>query len=101
MEALSAETRSIVAATLFVPLGEMKAQMDYLEKIVGKEVSRQFKLQTLDLKTLYRCSSPKNQKIKRTAGDLHTPERAKGKRSLAKDLDLEGEPNAQQEDEVF
>lgn len=53
MNAMSAETRSMVAATMFVALGEMKAHMDVLQQIVEDEVKRQFDLQTLDLRTLY------------------------------------------------
>lgn len=57
MSAMSAETRSMVAATMFVALGEMKAHMDVLQQIVENEVKRQFDLLTLDLRTLY--SSPR------------------------------------------
>jgi len=57
MNVMSAETRSMVAATMFVALGEMKAHMDVLQHIVENEVRRQFDLQTLDLRTLY--SSPR------------------------------------------
>jgi transaldolase len=53
MNVMSAETRSMVAATMFVALGEMKAHMDVLQKIVAKEVTKQFELQTLDLSALY------------------------------------------------
>ncbi|RDB17378.1 Transaldolase [Hypsizygus marmoreus] len=100
MNAMSAETRSMVIATLFVPLGEMKAHMDSLELVVGKEVVRQFEMQTLDLKTLYGISPVKSQKIKKTAGDIPA-RRVRAKRSLAEDLNLEQPGESIDEDEIF
>jgi transaldolase len=68
MSAMSAETRSMVAATMFVALGEMKAHMDVLQQIVENEVRRQFDLQTLDLRTLYSS-------LRRREENFRVPER--------------------------
>jgi len=98
MEAMSAETRSMVAATLFVPLGEMKVHMDSLEAIVAREVARQFELMTLDLRTLYGSPS-KKQKNKRS--DSSESRKLGSKRSLARDLGLEEIHPEQDVDDVF
>lgn len=74
MNVMSAETRTMVAATMFVALGEMKAHMNVLQKIVEKEVTRQFELQTFDLATLY--NSPRaRREITQTSADCVAPRR--------------------------
>ncbi|GLB39615.1 putative transaldolase is important for the balance of metabolites in the pentose-phosphate pathway [Lyophyllum shimeji] len=100
MEAMSAETRSMVAATLFVPLGEMKAQMDSLEEIVEKEVVRQFELTltTVDLKGFYGTPVKKR---KSRVSDGSDSGRAGLKRGLAEDLGLEEVCSSQDTDDVF
>jgi len=67
MTAMSAETRSMVAATVYVAIGKMKVEMETLQAVVGREVERQFALQTLDLKTLYRSITLGKKKAKRSA----------------------------------
>jgi hypothetical protein len=42
--AVSAETRKMVAATVYVAVGKMKVQMEMLEEVISKEVTRQFAL---------------------------------------------------------
>jgi len=64
---MSAETRSMVAATVYVAIGKMKVEMETLQAVVGREVERQFALQTLDLKTLYRSITLGKKKAKRSA----------------------------------
>ncbi|KAF8064921.1 hypothetical protein FPV67DRAFT_160975 [Lyophyllum atratum] len=98
MDAMSAETRSMVAATLFVPLGEMKAQMDDIEEIVGKEVARQWELRTLDIKTLY---GPPCKKRRSKGADDAEPKNVRRERSLSKDLGLEELYGEQDADDVF
>jgi transaldolase len=62
MNIMSAKSRRMVAATMFVALEEMKAHMDALQLIVENEVKRQFDLQNLDLRTLYRSSRKKDRR---------------------------------------
>lgn len=98
MDAMSAETRSMVAATLFVPLGEMKAHMDSLEEIVEKEVARQSELMALDLRTLY---GPPSKKRKSKGSESPESRKVGLKRSLARDLGLEEVYAEQDVDDVF
>jgi transaldolase len=97
MNVMSAETRSMVAATMFVALGEMKAHMDVLQQIVENEVRRQFELQTMDLRTLYSCPRRRDE-VKQRPSSSVAPERnladALGLDDAAADVDLG-------EDEVF
>ncbi|KAF5373441.1 hypothetical protein D9615_009498 [Tricholomella constricta] len=99
MEAMSAKTRGMVTATLFVPLGEMKAHMDGLEEIVAREVARQFELTTLDLRTLYGLS-PKSHKSRKTLANREHSQ-LRSKRSLSSDLGLEETCLKQDIDDVF
>jgi transaldolase len=99
MNAMSTETRSMVAATMFVALGEMKAHMDILQQIVDNEMQWQFELQTMDLRTLYRSSEKK--KNKRRSTTCMAPER-----NLADALGLDDDADTDTdtdlgEDEVF
>lgn len=85
----------MIAATMFVALGEMKAHMDVFQQIVEDEVVRQFQLQTMDLRTLY-DSPRRNQDINQRPTPI-APER-----SLANALELEDVVDADLgEDEVF
>jgi hypothetical protein len=91
----------MVRTTLFTALGEMKAQMDDLEEIVAKEVSRQFQLVTLDLRTLYRCSKSRHQEDSGLS-ENSPPTGSLSKRRLAMALNLgEAASTEHYEDEVF
>lgn len=95
MNVMSAETRNMVSATMYVALGEMKAHMDVLHQIVENEVVRQFELQILDLRTLYSSS-------KRRQGIKHRSATCKHERSLADSLGLDDATDEDLgEDEVF
>ncbi|KAG5637661.1 hypothetical protein H0H81_003682 [Sphagnurus paluster] len=98
MEAMSSETRSMVAATLFGPLDELKAYMDGLEAVITYELGRQFELVTVDLKTLY-DTSRKGEKAAEEAEEREEPGALRSKRSLAKDLGVEVVPVTQHNDE--
>ena len=105
MNLMSAETRSIISATLFVGLGEMKAHMDTLEQIVATEVKRQFELQTLDLRTLYLASACSRKAKKESKDASLLPKANSPKRNLANTLGLDdgaGDSELEQDvDEVF
>lgn len=63
MTAMSGETRSTVAATLYLALGKMKVEMEMMEDVIGEEVMRQLALETMSLKALYwRTPTPKRMK---------------------------------------
>lgn len=95
MNVMSAKTRNMVSATMYVALGEMKAHMDVLHQIVENEVVRQFELQILDLRTLYSSS-------KRRQGIKHRSATCKHERSLADSLGLDDATDEDLgEDEVF
>lgn len=100
LNAMSSDTRNMVAATLFTALGEMKAQMDDLEAIVATEVHRQFELLTVDLRSLYRRRSKSKRQNSRKTRDT-TPVDDLPTRNLAMALNL-GDLNPEyDEDEVF
>lgn len=62
MTAMSPETRSMIAGTMYVSLGKLKAKMDILEQAVREEVESQFTLKTLDLRRLYQSTTPRSRK---------------------------------------
>jgi len=53
MASLSAETRTMIAATMYVTLGKLKVQMEALQEVVEAEVKHQLRMRTTDLATLY------------------------------------------------
>lgn len=59
MNAMSVESWSVVAGTLYVTLGRMKVEMEQLESVIDTEIHRRVSLATLDLKTLYGGTTPK------------------------------------------
>ena len=97
MAVMSAETRHMIAATMFVALGEMKAHMDVLQEIIEMEVRRQFELETLDLRTLY-SSARRKQEIKQMSAACIS-----SRRDLADALGLDdaAAETHREEDEVF
>ncbi|KAG6832869.1 hypothetical protein H0H87_012802 [Tephrocybe sp. NHM501043] len=105
MDAMSPETRAMVTSMLYSSLGEMKCQMDKLEAIVEKEVIRQFKLKTLDLKTLYHALEKQPYKYKGSRGEAPGGQEIKKlrtKRTQASDLGIEENSSAGHDiDDVF
>ena len=97
---MSLATRDMVLAILDAPLSKWHATMDQLEVTVGEEVVRQFELQTLDLRTLYKraeASRRKNAAAKSEAVQKRggaNEGRAKSERTLAEALEFD-------DDEVF
>ena len=98
---MSPATRNMVLAILDAPLGKWHATMDQLEQTVAEEVVRQFELQTLDLKTLYKRTEGSRRKTRSSVVKLEAAQRSnkdkdggKSERTLAKALEFD-------EDEVF
>jgi len=96
---MSPSTRDMVVAILDGPLAKWHATMDQLERTVAEEVVRQFELQTLDLKTLYKRvegSRRKSAAVNSGAAQRDRKDEGGGKseRTLAKALEFD-------EDEVF
>ncbi|KAH7910729.1 hypothetical protein BJ138DRAFT_71132 [Hygrophoropsis aurantiaca] len=57
MAALSAESRSVVSAVLFMGIGKMKVHMERIEDVVRTEVRKRVELETTDLRSLYSRST--------------------------------------------
>lgn len=53
MAAMSSETRSMIASTMYGNLGKLKAQMDSIEEIVNKELCQQLALRAANWRKLY------------------------------------------------
>ncbi|KAH7926887.1 aldolase [Leucogyrophana mollusca] len=53
MSAMSAESRSMVSAVLFVGLGKMNIHMEKIDGVIRQEVRRRVELETGDLRSLY------------------------------------------------
>ncbi|KAF8208107.1 hypothetical protein K438DRAFT_1813405 [Mycena galopus ATCC 62051] len=58
MSVMSAEARSMLAATIYPVLGKMELQMNAIERIVREEVAWQLAQKTLSLDTLYDLRAP-------------------------------------------
>lgn len=65
MSSLSAETRSLVAATMYGTLGKMKVQMEALQEVVEAEVIHQIRMKSEKLATLYEPPTHPSTPVKR------------------------------------
>lgn len=53
MGEMSAETRTMMATTMYVTLGKLKVSMEVIENAVRNEVHRQYALKTVDLSLIF------------------------------------------------
>lgn len=76
LASLSPGSRNFINSVLGEALGKMQGEMDAIENIVSKEVDRQFRLGTLNLKTLYKLtavpptSTPKRKSVGKKPREL-------------------------------
>ncbi|KAG6885542.1 hypothetical protein C0993_000327 [Termitomyces sp. T159_Od127] len=97
MDAMSIETRNMITTVLYDSLSELKYHMDKLEALIALELADQYKLRTLDLKSLYQTWNGQTRRMRkgkkggvRLSGDQETKKVITPKRSLEKGLRLEG-----------
>lgn len=94
LASLSPGSRNLINVFLEEALGKMQGEMDAIEHIVSKEVDRQFRLGTLDLKTLYKSS---------TVSSTYAPKRKCGRKKSREPREIEKvcPPEPDPMDEVF
>ncbi|KDQ56585.1 hypothetical protein JAAARDRAFT_194578 [Jaapia argillacea MUCL 33604] len=80
MSAMSAGARSMLAATLYVALGELKVCMDWIERTLYKEIERQMVMNALPYDVLFAVRTPRKHKRKKRSSP-GTPSRSKSRDS--------------------
>ncbi|KAF8801194.1 hypothetical protein BYT27DRAFT_7198501 [Phlegmacium glaucopus] len=96
LASLSPVSRNLINTVLGDALGKMQGEMDAIEDIVGKEVDRQFRLGTLDLKTLYKSTavSPERKSIRKNS-------RESAETTTTREIEILCPAEADPMDEVF